>query len=156
MAFLRAGRHGEGPGRRDRPQGPEQSDVRGVTCDAWPNGSEAHYTERLLRRRRLPASLPATSAASASPGPTATVKAGFVLPFRERAVVPSFDRPNVTDPAALEEAIAQAMKSLRLVVRNGRPAHPRALRPGLRPGRRFLPRLRARSGTPSSAGASAS
>jgi hypothetical protein len=42
------------------------------------------------------------------------VKGGFVLPFRERPVAPSFDRPNVTDPAALEEAIAQGKKNLRL------------------------------------------
>jgi hypothetical protein len=43
-----------------------------------------------------------------------SVKGGFVLPFRERPVVPSFDRPNVTDPPALEEAIAQGMKNLGL------------------------------------------
>jgi hypothetical protein len=43
-----------------------------------------------------------------------SVKGGFVLPFRERPVVPSFDRPNVADPAALEEAIAQGKKNLRL------------------------------------------
>ncbi|HPW17922.1 MAG TPA: hypothetical protein PLP83_06030 [Candidatus Aminicenantes bacterium] len=43
-----------------------------------------------------------------------SVKGGFVLPFRERPVVPSFDRPNIADPAALEEAIAQGMRNLRL------------------------------------------
>jgi hypothetical protein len=43
-----------------------------------------------------------------------SVKGGFVLPFRERPVSPSFDRPNVTDPAVLEEAIAQGKKNLRL------------------------------------------
>lgn len=43
-----------------------------------------------------------------------SVKGGFVLPFRERPVVPSFDRPNVADPAALEEALAQGLKNLRL------------------------------------------
>ncbi|MCK7478606.1 MAG: hypothetical protein M0C28_15410 [Candidatus Moduliflexus flocculans] len=97
-------------------------------------------------RRRLPDRPGPPQRHPRGPRPTAPVKAGFVLPFRERPVVPSFDRPNVTDPAALEEAIAQAKKSLRLVVRNGRPAHPRALRPGLRPGRRFVPRLRQGAG----------
>jgi len=43
-----------------------------------------------------------------------SVKGGFVLPFRERPITPSFDRTNVTDPAALEEAIAQGKKNLRL------------------------------------------
>jgi hypothetical protein len=42
------------------------------------------------------------------------VKGSLVLPFRERPLVPSFDRPNVTDPAFLEEAIAQGKKSLRI------------------------------------------
>jgi hypothetical protein len=42
------------------------------------------------------------------------VKGGFVLPFRERPVAPSFDRPNVTDLAALEEAVAQGKRNLRL------------------------------------------
>jgi len=43
-----------------------------------------------------------------------SVKGGFVLPLRERPVTPSFDRPNLTDPAALEEAIAQGQRNLRL------------------------------------------
>jgi hypothetical protein len=43
-----------------------------------------------------------------------SVKGGFVLPFRERPVAPSFDRPNVTGPAVLEEAIAQGKRNLRL------------------------------------------
>lgn len=43
-----------------------------------------------------------------------SVKGGFVLPLRERPVSPSFDRPNVTDAAALEEAIAQGKRNLRL------------------------------------------
>ncbi len=42
------------------------------------------------------------------------VKGGFVQPFRERPVTPSFDKPNVIDPAALEEAIVQGRESLRL------------------------------------------
>ena len=43
-----------------------------------------------------------------------SVKGGFVLPFRERPVMPSFDRPNVTDATALEEAIDQGKRNLRL------------------------------------------
>jgi hypothetical protein len=43
-----------------------------------------------------------------------SVKGGFVQPFRERPVTPSFDRPNVTGPAALEEAIDQGKRNLRL------------------------------------------
>lgn len=43
-----------------------------------------------------------------------SVKGGFVLPFRERPVAPSFDRPNIVDPAALEEALARGLKNLRL------------------------------------------
>jgi hypothetical protein len=42
------------------------------------------------------------------------IKGGFVLPFRSRPVAPSFDRPNVTDPGALEEAVAQGKRNLRL------------------------------------------
>ena len=43
-----------------------------------------------------------------------SVKGGFVLPFRERPVAPSFDRPNVIGPAVLEEAIAKGKGNLRL------------------------------------------
>lgn len=43
-----------------------------------------------------------------------SIKGGFVQPFRERPVAPSFDRPNVTDAAVLEEAIDQGKKNLRL------------------------------------------
>jgi hypothetical protein len=43
-----------------------------------------------------------------------SVKGGFVLPLRERPLSPSFDRPNVTGPAVLEEAVVQGMKNLRL------------------------------------------
>jgi hypothetical protein len=73
----------------------------------------AHYTERLLADavfQIAPGHLSGVRVARAE----GTVKAGFVLPFREPPVVPSFDRPNVTDPATLLEAIAQAKKSLRL------------------------------------------
>ncbi|MCK7522119.1 MAG: hypothetical protein MZV64_32790 [Ignavibacteriales bacterium] len=57
------------------------------------NGLEAHYTERLLRRRRLPASLPATSAASASPGADGTGQG------RLRPAVPRAPRRSVVRPA---------------------------------------------------------
>ncbi len=43
-----------------------------------------------------------------------SVKGGFVQPFAERPLAASFDRPNVTAPAVLEEAIDQGRKSLRL------------------------------------------
>jgi hypothetical protein len=74
---------------------------------------QAHFTERLLADavfQVAPGYLSGIRVARAD----RSVKGGFVLPFRERPVAPSFDRPNVTDPAALEEAIAQGMKNLRL------------------------------------------
>jgi hypothetical protein len=43
-----------------------------------------------------------------------TVRAGFVQPFRSRPLVPSFDRPNVTDAGAIEEALGQGMEKLRM------------------------------------------
>lgn len=43
-----------------------------------------------------------------------SIKGGFVQPFPERPVAPSFDRPNVTDAAGLEEAIEEGKRSLRL------------------------------------------
>ncbi len=43
-----------------------------------------------------------------------SIKGGFVQPFRERPVAPSFDRPNITNAAVLEEAIDQGKKNLRL------------------------------------------
>jgi hypothetical protein len=75
---------------------------------------QTHFTERLLPDavfQIAPGHLSAIRVARSD----GSVKAGFVLPFRERPVFPSFDRPNVIDPAALEDAIAQAKKSLRLV-----------------------------------------
>ena len=75
---------------------------------------QAHFTERLLPDavfQIAPGHLSAIRVARSD----GSVKAGFVLPFRERPVFPSFDRPNMIDPAALEDAIAQAKKSLRLV-----------------------------------------
>ena len=43
-----------------------------------------------------------------------SIRGGFVLPLRDRPLSPSFDRPNVADPAALGEVIAQGMENLRL------------------------------------------
>jgi Tfp pilus assembly PilM family ATPase len=43
-----------------------------------------------------------------------SVRSGFVLPLPGRPVSPSFDRPNLTDPAAVEEAIVRGMKSIRV------------------------------------------
>jgi hypothetical protein len=74
---------------------------------------KARFTERLLPDavfQIAPGYLSGIRVARAD----RSVKGGFVLPFRDRPVLPSFDRPNVTDPAALEEAIAQGMKNLRL------------------------------------------
>jgi hypothetical protein len=73
----------------------------------------AHFTERLLPDavfQVAPGYLSGIRVARKD----GSVKAGFVLPFRERPVTPSFDRPNVTDPEALEEAILQGKKNLRL------------------------------------------
>lgn len=74
---------------------------------------KTHFTERLLPDavfQIAPGHLSGIRV-SRSDG---SVKGGFVQPFRERPVAPSFDRPNVTAPAVLEEAIAQGQKNLRL------------------------------------------
>jgi hypothetical protein len=42
------------------------------------------------------------------------VQGGFVQPFRESPIAPSFDRPNIVDAAALEQAVAQGKANLRL------------------------------------------
>ncbi len=42
------------------------------------------------------------------------VKGGFVQPFPDSPVVPSFDRPNIVDAASLEAAIAQGQRNLHL------------------------------------------
>jgi hypothetical protein len=42
------------------------------------------------------------------------VRGGFVLPLRDGPVSPSFDRPNLTDTAAVEAAIVRGMKNLRV------------------------------------------
>jgi hypothetical protein len=74
---------------------------------------QAHFTERLLADavfQIAPGCLSGIRVARAD----RSVKGGFVLPFRESPVAPSFDRPNVTDPEALEKAIAEGKKNLRL------------------------------------------
>jgi hypothetical protein len=43
-----------------------------------------------------------------------SIRRGFVLPLPGRPVSPSFDRPNLTDAAAVEEAIVRGMKNLRV------------------------------------------
>lgn len=72
-----------------------------------------HFTERLLPDAVFQVAPGYLSGIRVSRNDGA-VKGGFVLPLRERPVSPSFDRPNVTDPAALEEAIAQGKRNLRL------------------------------------------
>lgn len=72
-----------------------------------------HFTERLLPDAVFQIAPSHLSGIRVSRGDGA-VKGGFVQPFRERPVLPSFDRPNVTDPAALEEAIGQGKENLRL------------------------------------------
>jgi len=72
-----------------------------------------HFTERLLPDSVFQISAGHLSGIRVSRGDGA-IKGGFVQPFPERAVTPSFDRPNVTAPAVLEEAIAKGMKDLRL------------------------------------------
>ena len=72
-----------------------------------------HFTERLVPDSVFQISAGHLSGIRVSRGDGA-VKGGFVQPFPERAVAPSFDRPNVTAPAVLEEAVAKGMKDLRL------------------------------------------
>jgi hypothetical protein len=43
-----------------------------------------------------------------------SIRRGFVLPLPGRLVSPSFDRPNLTDATAVEEAIVRGMKNLRV------------------------------------------
>ncbi len=74
---------------------------------------KTHFTERLLADavfQIAPGHLSGLRV-SRSDG---SVKGGFVLPFRGRPVAPSFDKPNVLDAAALEEAIGQGLKNLHL------------------------------------------
>ncbi len=72
-----------------------------------------HFTERLVPDCVFQIAAGHLSGVRVSRG-DGGIKGGFVLPFPERPVTPSFDRPNVTAPAVLEEAIARGMKDLRL------------------------------------------
>jgi hypothetical protein len=72
-----------------------------------------HFTERLLPDSVFQIAPGHLSGIRVSRN-DGSVKGGFVLPFRERPLAPSFDRPNLTDPAVLEEAIAQGMRNLHL------------------------------------------
>jgi Tfp pilus assembly PilM family ATPase len=74
---------------------------------------QAYFTERLLPDAVFQITPGGLSGIRVSRSDR-SIKGGFVQPFRERPVVPSFDRPNVADPAALEEAIDQGKKNLRL------------------------------------------
>jgi len=72
-----------------------------------------HFTERLLPDAVFqisPTHLSGLRVSRSDGG----VKGGFVRPFRESPVVPSFDRPNIVDAAGLEEAIAQGQRDLHL------------------------------------------
>jgi hypothetical protein len=74
---------------------------------------KTHFTERLLADAVFQISPSHLSGIRVSRS-DGSVKGGFVQPFRERPVAPSFDRPNITDAAALEEAIGQGLKNLHL------------------------------------------
>ncbi len=77
------------------------------------NRLRTHFTERLLPDAVFQIAPGHLSGIRVS-RTDGSVKGGFVQPFRERPVTPSFDRPNVTGPAALEEAIDQGKRNLRL------------------------------------------
>jgi hypothetical protein len=77
------------------------------------NRLRTHFTERLLPDVVFQIAPTHLSGIRVSRN-DGSVKGGFVQPFRERPVTPSFDRPNVTGPAALEEAIDQGKRNLRL------------------------------------------
>ena len=72
-----------------------------------------HFTERLLTDSVFQIASGQLSGIRVSRS-DGSIKGGFVFPFTGRPVVPSFDRPNVTDAAALEEAIDQGKRNLRL------------------------------------------
>jgi hypothetical protein len=74
---------------------------------------QTHFTERLLPDAVFQVATGFLSGVRVARADR-SIKGGFVLPFQARPVAPSFDRPNVTDPAALEEAIDQAKKNLRI------------------------------------------
>jgi len=77
------------------------------------NSLQQYFAERLLPDSVFQITPRHLSGIRVSRG-DGSVKGGFVQPFRERPVTPSFDKPNVIDPAALGEAIAQGKESLRL------------------------------------------
>ena len=77
------------------------------------NRLRTHFTERLLPDAVFQIAPTHISGIRVSRN-DGSVKGGFVQPFRERPVTPSFDRPNVIGPAALEEAIDQGKRNLRL------------------------------------------
>ena len=77
------------------------------------NRLRTHFTERLLPDAVFQIAPTHLSGIRVS-RTDGSVKGGFVQPFRERPVAPSFDRPNVIGPAALEEAIDQGKRNLRL------------------------------------------
>jgi hypothetical protein len=74
---------------------------------------KSHFQDRLLPDAVFQLSTASLSGIRVSKK-DGSVKGGFVLPLRERPLSPSFDRPNVTGPAVLEEAVVQGMKNLRL------------------------------------------
>jgi hypothetical protein len=77
------------------------------------NRLRTHFTERLLPDAVFQIAPTHLSGIRVSRN-DGSVKGGFVQPFTERPVAPSFDRPNVIGPAALEEAIDQGKRNLRL------------------------------------------
>ena len=74
---------------------------------------KTHFTERLLADAVFQISPSHLSGLRVSRSDGA-VKGGFVQPFAASPVVPSFDRPNITDAASLEAAIAQGQRNLHL------------------------------------------
>jgi len=76
-------------------------------------GLKSHFQDRLLPDAVFQLS-PAFLSGIRVSKKDGSIRGGFVLPLRDRPLSPSFDRPNVTDPAVLEEAVAQGMENLRL------------------------------------------
>jgi hypothetical protein len=78
-----------------------------------PSRIKTFFTERLLPDAVFQIAPGHLSGLRVSRG-DGLVKGGFVQPFRDRPVGASFDRPNVIDASALEEAIDQGKRNLRL------------------------------------------
>lgn len=72
-----------------------------------------HFTERLLTDAVIQIAPGHLSGIRVSRS-DGSIKGGFVRPFAGRPILPSFDRPNITDAAALEEAIDQGKRNLNL------------------------------------------